>query len=206
MTKVIAAIVIFIAAFIVWRWTSVARGARKRDEKLATRIDPIGKKLDAGESVSTGEVEAMAARPEVRHMLFTALRQMGRSELVPSNYSSSVAQGESALAYWLMHPNELQDAPESIELVETIKRAINGQDADFHVYRFRMTTGHWAAKEGWLLGLAGPMPTAAEPYSNMPGAFSRAGDIEGKVKPAELVDWYVDMLCRKGLITNVQKV
>ena len=34
-----------------------------------------------------------------------------------------------------------------------------------------------------------------------PGAFSRVGDIDGKVKPSELVDWYVGMLRQKGMIT-----
>jgi len=38
------------------------------------------------------------------------------------------------------------------------------------------------------------------PYSDMPGAFSRATDIDGKVKPAELVDWYVGMLKQQGMI------
>jgi hypothetical protein len=35
----------------------------------------------------------------------------------------------------------------------------------------------------------------------MPGAFSRAGDVDGTVTPVELVDWYVGMLKAKGLAT-----
>jgi hypothetical protein len=64
-----------------------------------------------------------------------------------------------------------------------------------------MPLGHWAAKDGWLLGLAGPMQPGAEPYAEMPGAFSRAGDVDGTVTPVELVDWYVGMLKAKGLAT-----
>jgi hypothetical protein len=204
MLKIIAIaaviITVLLIAFIVWRWTSVARGARERDEKLIARLDPIGKKLDAGENVSPQEIEALATRPEIRYMLFETLRQMKRPDLLPTKYSSSVAQGESALAYWIMHPNELQDAPEAIEFVETVKRSVDGQEADFHVYRYRMPAGHWAAKDGWLLGLAGPMKLGDEPYSNMPGAFSRASDIDGKVKPSELVDWYIGVLRQKGIV------
>jgi hypothetical protein len=204
MLKIIAIIVIIIGAllvsFIVWRWTSVARGARQRDEKLLKRLDPIGEKIDAGQFVSPQEIETLAARSEIRFMLFAMLREMKRPELLPTKYSSSVAQGESALAYWMMHPNELQDAPEAIELVETVKRPIDGQETDFHVYRYKMPAGHWAAKDGWILGLAGPMKRGIEPYSEMPGAFSRVGDIDGKVKPSELVDWYVGMLRQKGMI------
>lgn len=194
----VVVVVCSVVAFIAWRWTSVARGARQRDEKLLVRLDPIGRKLDAGENVSPQEIEALAAHPEIRYMLFAALRQLKRPDLLPTTHSSSIEQGKSALAYWMMHPNELQDAPEAIEWVETVRRSIDGHEADFHVYRYRMPAGHWAAKEGWLLGLAGQMEVGPEPYSDMPGAFSRSGDMEGKVKPAELVDWYLGMLRQKG--------
>ena len=198
--KVFVVIAVLLVVFIVWRWTSVARGASQRDEKLLQRLDPIGKKIDAGEIVSLHEIATLAAKPEIRFMLFGVLRHMKKAELLPTGYSSSVAQGESALAYWMMHPNELQDAPETIEFVETVKRSAGGRDADFHIYRFKMPAGHWAAKDGWILGLAGPMPVNVEPYSEMPGAFSRSGDIDGKVKPVELVDWYVEMLRQKGIL------
>jgi hypothetical protein len=192
--------VVLVIAFVIWRWTSVARGASERDEQLIARLDPIGKKIDAGEVVSRQEIDALAARPEIRYMLFAALREMKKPELLPTIYSSSISQGESALAYWMMHPNELQDAPETIEFVETVKRPVDGREADFHVYRYKMAAGHWAEKRGWMLGLAGPMAVGAEPYSEMPGAFSRADDIDGKIKPSEIVDWYVDMLRQKGVI------
>lgn len=198
--KIFAVIAVLIVAFVVWRWTSVARGASQRDERLVARLDPIGTRIEAGELVSPQEIAALAAKPEIRFMLFGALRHMKKPELLPVGYSSSVAQGESALAYWMMHPNELQDAPETIEFVETVKRQVDGRAADFHVYRYRMAVGHWAAKDGWLLGLAGPMPVDAELYTEMPGAFSRAGDVDGQVKPADLVDWYVGMLRGKGII------
>src|SRR5689334_22538362 len=115
------ALVLLLLVFVAWRWTSVARGARQRDEKLLARIDPIGRKIDSGQSVSPQEIDSLAARPEIRYVLFAVLRRMNRTDLLPTKYSSPVAQGESALAYWMMHPNELQDAPETIELVETVK-------------------------------------------------------------------------------------
>jgi hypothetical protein len=196
----VAVVLVLFVLFIIWRWTSVGRGMRQRDEKLIRRLDPVAKRIESGQAVSPQEIEALAERPEIRFMLFTMAREMKRPELLPTKYSSSVAQGESALAYWMMHPNELQDAPEAIELVETLKRAIDGHESDFHVYRYKMPAGHWAAKDGWILGLAGPMKRSGEPYSELPGAFSRVGDIHGKVKPSELVDWYVGMLRQKGMI------
>lgn len=193
-------VVLALILFIIWRWMSVGRGMRQRDQRLLVRLDPIGEKIDAGQAVSREDIEVLAGRPEIRFFLFTMLRDMERPDLLPDQYTSSAAQGESALAYWMMHPNELQEAPEAIELVETLKRPIGSKDAEFHVYRYRMPAGHWAAKDGWILGLAGPMMPGVEPYSEMTGAFSRAGDFEGKVTPAELVDWYLGMLGQKGLL------
>lgn len=195
-----AGFVALLVGFILWRLGSVSRGIRQRDARFFAALAPIGTKIETGQPVSALEIDALAARPEMRFMLFAMLRKMNRPELLPTKYCSLVEQGASALAHWMMHPNELQDAPEAIELVETVQRPVDGQPADFHVYRYKMPAGHWAAKDGWILGLAGPMNSGGEPYAEMPGAFSRAGDIEGKVKPSELVDWYVGMLRQKGMI------
>lgn len=193
-------VVLLIFVFIFWRLTSVGRGARKRDEKLLLRIDPVAEKISKYESVSQEEINALAAHPENRIMLFAMLRELGKPELLPQVYSSTIAQGESALVYWMMHPNELQDAPEIIEHIDTQQRQVDAMEADFHVYRYKMAEGHWAAKDGWGLGVAGPFIGNAEPYTELPGAFSRAGDVEGMVTPADLIDWYVGMLRQKGLI------
>lgn len=195
-----AVVVLLLLGFIIWRLTSVGRGMRQRDEKLLVRLDPLRKKIEAGQAVSALEIEELAGRPEIRFLLFALLRDMKRPDLLPTKYCSTVEQGESALAYWMMHPNELQDAPETVELAETVKRPIDGQETEFHVYRYKMPAGHWAAKDGWILGLAGPMKRGIEPYSEMPGAFSRVGDIDGKVKPSEVVDWYIGRLRQKGMI------
>ena len=194
------AFVVLLVVFVIWRWMSVGRGRRQRDAKLLGQLDPIAKEFEAGQTVSPQEIEVLAGRPELRYILYQMLQHFKRPELMPNQYSSSVAQGASALAYWMMHPNEFQDVPEAIEHVETIKRSVDGLEADFHVYRCKMPAGHWNAKQGWFLGLAGPMNHGLEPYSRLPGAFSRCGDTEGKVKPSDLVDWYVGMLRQKGMV------
>lgn len=201
MWYVVGSIAVAIVAFVLWRWTSVGRGARQRDERILSLLDPIGQKLDSGETVAPEEILFIARKPETRFMLYAGLKEMGHPELIPSDYNSPVDQAESALAYWLMHPNELQDSPEKIEHVEDVTTPLDGGDAVFHVFRYHMPKGHWAAKDGWLLGLAGPMDQTAEPYSFMPGAFSRCGDAEGSITPEALVQWYVDMLKQKGIAT-----
>ena len=183
--------------FICWRYTSVARGARQRDARLFPLIDPLGEKLTAGEEPTAQEIESLAKNSAARLLLYEVLKHFERLELFPEEYRSEVAQAESALVYWMMHPNELQDAPEEIEFAETVVRDIDGQACRFHVFRYKMPNGHWAGDE-WLLGLSGPFVDNDPPYSGIAGAFSRCGDKYGEVRPAELVDWFVGLIQRNS--------
>ena len=197
MWYVLGGIALVIVVFLWWRYTSVERGARAVDRKILELVLPIGNRLKEGADVAAEEVEALAAKAHVRPMLYAMLKDLERLDLFPERYRSAESRAEGILAYWLMHPNELQDAPEEIELVETLCREVCGQEGDFYVLRFKMGDGHWAAKDGWLLGLAGPFRGKDVPYSGRAGAFSRCGDKEGEVSPSELVDWFVDMIERK---------
>jgi hypothetical protein len=193
------AIPIVMIAFLWWRWTSVSRGARQRDEKLLRVLEPVAQRLAAKEQVDEAEIAALARQPQYRPMLYDMLAYFERIDLFPLGDLAPVAQGEGRLAYWMMHPNELQDAPSEIELVEEVVRQRHGLDLKFFVYRYRMAAGHWAHKDGWLLGLAGPFLEKDAPYSGPAGGFSRCGDKEGVIKPAELVDWYLGMMEKKGM-------
>ncbi len=196
MTYAFIAIGILFVAFIVWRYTSVARGARQRDEKLLVMLDPIALKLANKEPVAAEEIADLGRQPQYRPMLYQMLKHFERLDLFPANDLTIEEQGKGILAYWMMHPNELQDAPREIELVEEIEREFRGEHVTFLVYKYQMPPGHWAAKDGWLLGLAGPFFENEDPYSAA-GGFSRCGDKYGEVQPRELIDWYVEMFNRK---------
>ena len=114
----VVAIVVALAAFVWWRYTSIARGARQRDEKILPLIDPIGEKLAAGKQPSTEEIESVANKSHARSYLYEVLKHFERLDLFPKQFTTPEAQAESKLVYWMMHPNELQDAPEVIELAE----------------------------------------------------------------------------------------
>jgi hypothetical protein len=194
--KIAAVTSLAIGAFVFWRYTSVARGARKRDDALNDRLVPLGERLEAKEPISVDEVRALAAQPELREMIYIMLAHYARLDLFPAEYLSLEAHAVGLLAYWMMHPNELQAAPESLELVERFARQTLGEMGTYYVFRYRMPEGHWNGTE-WQLGLAGPFFAEDRPYVNRAGAFARAGDVAGKVTPAALVDWYVDLLRRK---------
>jgi len=190
--QIVAVVVVALIAFVAWRYTSVARGAKARDEALLKRLDPLAARFEAKSAVTADEVAALAASPELRHMLHAMLTHFEATHLLPADFLSREAQAEATLVHWMMHPNELQAAPSAIELVEKVNRQVSGRDVDFYVFRYRMPEGHWAGKE-WLLGLAGPFVADDPPYESAAGGFSRAGDVVGKVTPAQLVDWYVDV-------------
>jgi len=77
--------------------------------------------------------------------------------------------------------------------VERVLRTVDNRECAFLVYRYRMPAGHWAAEDGWLLGLAGPFAKGDPPYEGPAGAFSRCSDKHGVVKPEELVNWFIGM-------------
>jgi hypothetical protein len=187
-----------IIAFLWWRFTSVARGARQRDEKLLVALDPIVEKLSKKESVTAIEVATLSSRPQFRPMLYQMLKHFERLDLFPSDCLSREAQGAGVLSYWMMHPNELQDAPCEIELVENVERDVQGERCEFLVFRYRMPPGHWAEKDGWLLGLAGPFLENDIPYSGVATGFSRI-DKHGEVNPPDLIDWYLGLSTRKSV-------
>ena len=198
MIYTIAAIVVVVVMFVWWRYTSVARGARHRDEQILSALDPIGERLSKKEAVEAAEIDNLAQRPQYRPMLHQMLKHFERLDLFPETYITQCAQAQGALAYWLMHPNELQDAPEEIECIDEVHREHGKESITYIVLRYRMPPGHWAEKDGWLLGLAGPFLPNDVPYSGVVTAFSRCGDKEGEIAPAELIDWWLGMLKKKG--------
>ena len=190
-------LVAFVLIFIWWRWTSVERGARKRNERILKQLDSIGMKLSENKEISVEEVYNLAKKDELRGMLHDILQEYSRLDLFPKDFLDVESQARAELAYWLMHPNELQDPPEKIELVEKIQRTFNDREGEYFVLRYKMPEGHWAEKEGWLVGLSGPFFGDEKPYQGTAAAFSRFEDKYGDVKPAELVDWYVNLMQKK---------
>ena len=191
--KVLIPLGILVILFVWWRRGSVERGARKRDAIVLARLDDLAERLEAQSPIAPSEVASVAALPENRPLLYQLLSHYGKAALFPAPLLTPASQGEGILAYWLMHPNELQGAPAAIEHVETIAASVAGRSGDFLVYKYRMPSGHWAGTD-WLLGLAGPFLPSEEPYLGIAGGFSRVNDRFGQVTPKALIDWYTGIL------------
>jgi hypothetical protein len=102
--------------------------------------------------------------------------------------------------YWLMHPNELQDAPADLQHLVTLSRDVQGKEAEFEVFRYKMPVGHWAGSE-WILGIAGPFFAGDSPYAGVATGWSVASETEGRSTPESVLDGY---LARVGVSTDAQ--
>ena len=182
--------VVLLVAFLWWRWTSVSRGARKRDDLIIAELDPIALALQGGTELDVDEVIRLGTPPQNRPMLYGLLKHFEKLDAFSEEWRSQDEQARALLSYWMMHPNELQNPPSEIEPVEAIERTIEGEKATFVVLRYRMEEGHWAGSD-WLLGLSGPFFPSDPPFSGVAGAFSRCGDKFGEISNAELVDWFI---------------
>jgi hypothetical protein len=160
-----------------------------RDQKIYLAIDPVVEHLDTATAAS---VAALADAPQNRPLLYAALDEAKRTQLFPPKYLDTVSQGAGQLAYWMMHSHEMDAPPEAIELLETQEREVDGKRLTFHVYKFKMPAGHWSG-DAWHVGLSGPYAAGDAPYSST--AFARGGEEDdvGRVKPSELVDWYIEL-------------
>jgi hypothetical protein len=188
----VISLLVLIALLVIWIYTSVHRGATKRDEQILKRIEPLTSKLDAGEEVTIGDVRDLAQTPQVRFLLFAELQRMGKGKLFPNDFDSEEKQAEASLTYWMMHPNELGTAPEKMEHFKTIERNLQESKGRFYFFRYLMPEGHWARKDGWILGFSGPFMGDENPYEYMSSAFSRATDKADETDPQSILDWYLD--------------
>jgi hypothetical protein len=195
---VLLGIVAALAAFVVWRLGSVRRGARQRDARILRELAEIEAALRANREVPAADIAPLAARPHLRRLLFGMLRQYEKTELFPEDHLSRRSQAEAALVYWLMHPNELQDAPAELQHVVTLPRDVHGKRAEFEVFRYKMPARHWAGSE-WILGLAGPFFADDTPYAGVAAGWSVASETEGRATPESVLDGY---LARVGVSTE----
>lgn len=197
---IIGGLIVLVALAMGWMYFSMLRGGAKRDKRLYADLDPLAERFEAKEDVPAADVEALARRSQYRPLLYDMLKFYEKLNLFPQEYLSEQAQAEANLCYWMMHPHEMQDPPESIHLLETLDREVAGQAGRYYVFRFRMPEYHWAGEEGWQLGVSGPFFDGDLPHANTATSFARGADTYGEVEPAELVDWFIDMTEEKGIL------
>jgi hypothetical protein len=114
--------------------------------------------LRQNESVAPGIVAEIAECPESRKWLFDGLQKLERFHLYPMSWRHQTALAESDLVNWLVHPRELGRAPDEIELMQVIPfdSETDAGWLDYYLFRYHVEGEHWAARLGWMVGVAGP--------------------------------------------------
>jgi hypothetical protein len=160
-----------IVAFIVWRIYATYTGGKRAYMRLAARIAPVASAITAGREPPPEDVVKYARDRNTRQVLHDLLSQANKLQLFPREFLTWEAMAEANLVGWLNHPNELGSPPDDIELMTSVEAPSGG--GRYFVFRYKVNDPHWAAKDGWMAGVAGPYELSGEPRPYGRGTFSR---------------------------------
>lgn len=146
--------------------------------------------LRMGEKVDAGIINAIAADPETRSILYDAMKGFGRENEFPATYRTQAAFAESDMVNWLIYPTELARKPDAIELMKVVKWDGKTSEGDgnalFYLYRFRSAHGTWK-DDGWMAGVSGYYSVADTPTTDSKGySFSAFEKWEAKTAEQHL--------------------
>lgn len=169
--SVIGGLFAVVAVLVVWLLYRAYAGGKRAYARLAARLGPVAHALTAGRAPSHADLVAFAADRQTRKVLHELLDQHGKTELFPREFLTWEAMAEAHLVAWLNHPNELGSSPDEIELMAKVPTPRG--EGHYFVFRYRVAAPHWAARDGWMAGVAGPCDLAQPPTPYARGTFSR---------------------------------
>ena len=171
---IVGVIVVAGVGFVAWRWWATEQGAKDVYLRLNQRIAAVEDRLAAGQDPDPADVERFARDRDTRIVLYDSLEHHSKLHFFPAQYATPEAIAEGDLVLWLSHPNELDAAPDEVQLMGRIPvPGVPSSDMRYFLFRYRTKAPHWAAKEGWLAGVAGPYATSGIVSARAAGTFSR---------------------------------
>ena len=163
----------------------------------STVFETAFNKLNTGDSLSGSEINDFAANMETRADLYNLLAEFNKESLFPREYYTFEKAAESVLTNWLVYPTELDTVPSKIELLKKVDYPENDTTFIYYVFQFKTDEPHWAAKDGWMMGVVGPYFTNSKPYDWTTGTFSKFSKIK-ETTPEKEVDWVHKNIYRKN--------
>ncbi|MBT1697441.1 hypothetical protein KK083_11175 [Fulvivirgaceae bacterium PWU4] len=187
---IIAVIVAIVVIFVVYRLIIVKRQNSKLNKERFERIKPLYDKLESKQAITIQDVFPFAKNLLTREVTFQLLSDHNKTDLFPAEFFTLVKGAESNLANWLEFPTELDACPDEMEHVKRVTIDFDGHKNYVHyeVFKYRVNEPHWAAKDGWILGVVGPFFDDSKPYDHPGATFSRINSIL-KVSPDEEAKW-----------------
>ncbi len=186
--------------FLIWRYRAFMRATRRLENDVMGRIAPLTQSIQAGQEPDPELVRSLAAAPKTRNHAYGMLVYLQREDLFPDEYRTPEAIAESDLVYWLCHPNELGCAPDDIELMDRqyVDTGVKPPRVLYFVFRFRMDEPHWAAKDGWMAGVAGPYRERKGQITEFaPGTFSRFEPFDSK-EPKDHIEFIHQLMLKRN--------
>lgn len=169
------------------------------DEKKydSTVFEQAFKKLNSGDTLSKYEIEKFSKSIETRADFYNLLAEFNKESLFPNEYYSFEKAAESILTNWLLYPTELDTIPSKIELLKKVNYLENDTTFIYYALRFKTDEPHWAAKDGWMIGVVGPYFKNSKPYDWVTGTFSRLSKVN-EITPEKEVEWTHKNIFRKS--------
>jgi hypothetical protein len=177
-----------IITFLVYRYFKFKQESKQHLDQKYERVKPIFDKINNGETLLESDVFPFAKNVLTREMTFQILVESNKTNLFPKEYYTIEKSAESNLCNWLLFPTELDACPDEIEYLKKVTIDFDGNNVYYYVFKFRVNEPHWAAKNGWMLGVVGPFFNDSNPYDFPSATFSRLSKLE-EVKPEDEVKW-----------------
>lgn len=189
MKAVLIAILILTFIIIIGAFLADYLAKRKFRRFIKRKYDAVKhltQKLEHGEAISEDEILKLVTQPGLRQAAHQLLTSYNKKELFPAPYDTIEKGAESFLVTWLEFPTELGRAPDEIKFLSSI--SIDNGLSFYYVFQYRSHQPRWAAKLGWMIGVAGPYTLESSPYDVPRRIFSRFKAM-GTVRLEEEVKW-----------------
>lgn len=188
---IIGLIVLIIVAFAIYRIIKVKSQNRKLNKVRFERVKNLYEKLENGQDLTEQDIFPYAENILTRQSAFQLLKEHNKTNLFPKEYYSLIKGAESSLANWLEFPTELDACPDEMEHLKRVTFDFDTANNFVHyeVFKYRTDEPHWAAKDGWCLGVVGPYFDDSKPYDFAGATFSRIGSKFDNITAEEEAKW-----------------
>ena len=163
----------------------------------STVFEPVYNKLNAGTPLSTSEIDDLASNIETRADFYALLAEFNKESLFPREYYTFEKAAESVLTNWLLYPTELDTVPSKIEVVKKVSLVEHDTTFLYYVLQFKTEEPHWAAKDGWMIGVVGPYFKDSSPYDWTTDTFSKFSKAS-ETTPEQEVEWIHENVFRRS--------
>lgn len=194
---VVGVLALIVIGFAIYRYVAFKKESAENHKLKHDRVKNLYEKLEKGEEISKEEVLKYATDTKTREQAYHLLSDYKKTDLFPAEFLSFESAAESNLVNWLEFPTELDKAPDDIKHLKRVTIKFDGKDIYYHVFKYMTNEPHWAADNGWMLGVVGPYFDDSKPYDFPNATFSRCSSKLVEIKPEDEVQWVHENIALK---------